>query len=119
MEKLLVIIVKISDCISFSLKTSKRNKHYKYTLLVFSLCTFLFMFGLTFRDNFVSYINNTITQNIGFRSLLVSPNLESEDYGLSKIKNMQSLDRCCIRFLDFKRQICCSTISMMLWLCFL
>lgn len=89
MEKLLVIIVKISDCISFSLKTSKRNKHYKYTLLVFSLCTFLFMFGLTFRDNFVSYINNTITQNIGFRSLLVSPNLESEDYGLSKIKNIQ------------------------------
>lgn len=83
--------MKIRDCIAFSLKTLKKNKHSKYIFILFLICTVLLISGLIFRDNFYNYVNNTITKNIGFRSVLVSPLLDDEDYGLSKIKKLENV----------------------------
>ena len=82
-------MMKTNDFVYFSLIKLIRNKKNIFLILLYVCCTIILLCGMIFRDNFSNYIYNTITKNIGFRSILVSPDLDKEeDYGLSKIKNI-------------------------------
>ena len=65
-----------------------RNKKNWYYLFFFSFFTLLILIAFTFYQNFVYYIENTITKNIGFRTLSISPDLNQEDYGLRTIQEL-------------------------------
>lgn len=78
-----------NDFISFSIIKLIRNKKNIFLILLYVICTIVLLCGMIFRDNFSNYIYNTITKNIGFRSIMVTPNLDLNDYGLSKIKNIE------------------------------
>ncbi len=73
----------------FSFKRFKNNKKNLYHLILIIFLNFILLSILAFSTNFLEFINNTITKNIGFRSLNVSPNLDKEDYGLSLISNLK------------------------------
>lgn len=65
-----------------------RDNKKRFLILIFSLCTILSLLILSFRSNFFSYINNSITKNIGFRTLVVSPEFTMKNYGLDKLKTI-------------------------------
>ena len=60
----------------------KRRLFYVGVLLFCSLISFSI---LTFKNNFDMYVNETVTKNIGFRTLSVSPKQDKEDLGLSEL----------------------------------
>lgn len=83
--------MKLIDFINLSLKKIFRNKKNIFLIILYIISAFILLTGLAFRDNFSNYIYNTITKNIGFRSLLVSYNHDYNDGGISKLENIENV----------------------------
>jgi len=78
----------IIDFLHFSIIKLFRNKKNVFLMILYIICTIVLLCGLIFRDNFSNFIYNTITKNVGFRSIMVSPNFDMDDYGFSEIKKI-------------------------------
>lgn len=83
--------MKSIDYLQLSLTSIIRDRKKKYMICIFSICTLLIVFALSFRSNFLSYIDDSITKNIGFRSLIVDADHESEDYGLNTLREITNV----------------------------
>lgn len=62
-----------------------RDKRKLFYVVVLLFCSLIAFSILTFKNNFDVYVNETITRNIGFRTLSVSPKQDKEDLGLSEL----------------------------------
>lgn len=78
--------MKIFDLLKICYLKAIRNKKNKYIFILYILCVIVTLFAITIQNNILYFITNTITENIGFRTLSVSADLNSEDYGENKIK---------------------------------
>lgn len=83
--------MKLNDLLKFSFKKTIRERSNKILLILFTLFTLLIMISTMFEKNFTNYIENTITNNIGFRSILVSLDFSAQDYGLSKLEKTEHI----------------------------
>lgn len=80
--------MKLIDYLAIVKLNILRNKKKKFLILIFTFCTILSLLILTFRSSFFNYINNSITKNIGFRTLSVAAELEMKNNGLDKLKTI-------------------------------
>lgn len=80
--------MKVIDYLAIVKLNIFRDKNKKFLILIFTLCTILSLLILTFRSSFFTYINNSITKNIGFRTLSVGAELEMENNGLDRLKTI-------------------------------
>ena len=62
-----------------------RDKRKLFYVVVLLFCSLISFFILTFKKNFDMYVNESMTKNIGFRTLSVSPKQDKEDLGLSEL----------------------------------
>ena len=83
--------MKLKDTIKLNLIHIFRNSKNKYYILASVILCTLLLFILSFKTNMYNYINNTIIENVGFRTILIGPNYNYDDYGLNTIKNMNKL----------------------------
>lgn len=81
-----VVTMKSRDALQIGLKKIFRNKHNIILMILLLIFSILNLVSLMFLKNFTNYIDNVITNNIGFRSILVSLNFDKSDYGLADIK---------------------------------
>lgn len=77
--------MRIQDYINTTCINIVRDKKKKFLILIFTICTILTLIILSFRSMFLTYINNSITKNIGFRSLTVTPDFDKKNYGLDEL----------------------------------
>ena len=66
-----------------------RDKRKLFYVVVLLICSLIAFSILTFKNNFDMYVNETITRNIGFRTLSVSPKQDKEDLGLSELNLLE------------------------------
>lgn len=83
--------MKLKDTIKLNLIHIFRNSKNKYYILASVILSTLLLFILNFKTNMYNYINNTIIENVGFRTILIGPNYNYDDYGLNTIKNMNHI----------------------------
>lgn len=62
-----------------------RDKRRLFYIVVLLFCSLISFSILTFKNNFDMYVNETVTKNIGFRTLSVSPKQDKEDLGLNEL----------------------------------
>ena len=62
-----------------------RDKRKLFYVVVLLFCSLISFFILNFKKNFDMYVNESMTKNIGFRTLSVSPKQDKEDLGLSEL----------------------------------
>lgn len=62
-----------------------RDKRKLFYVVVLLFCSLIAFSILAFKNNFDMYVNETVTKNIGFRTLSVSPKQDKEDLGLSEL----------------------------------
>lgn len=79
----------IRDKLEFVKKNFFRNKKNFYVLLQFVICSLVLMLAMTFKDNFHNLITETLSQNIGFRSLSVTVKPEESDFGENELLNVE------------------------------
>lgn len=84
--------MKLLDCLKISFLNINRNKKNIYFILICIICTILILGILTFQLAFFDYLSNTITKNIGFRTLSVSPILSSDDYGKKQLMSIKYVE---------------------------
>ena len=83
--------MKLKDTIKLNLIHIFRNSKNKYYILASVILSTLLLFILNFKTNMYNYINNTIIENVGFRTILIGPNYDYDDYGLDTIKNIKHI----------------------------
>lgn len=80
--------MKLYDSIKYSWIKSTRDKRNKRTIILLIFCILAIEVILSMNYNFNSFINESLNNNYGFRTLDVSPLLDEEDLGLSIIKSI-------------------------------
>lgn len=81
----------IKDYWSVIYRNIFRDKKKRYFILVMIVCTTLVFGVLVFRNNFFSYLDDNISKNIGFRTLVVSIKTDVKDYGKSEILTVKNI----------------------------
>ncbi len=81
--------MKVIDYLTIVKLNIFRDKKKKFLILIFALCTIISLLILSFRSNFFTYISNSITRNIGFRTLVVGAEFEMKNNGLDKLKTIE------------------------------
>lgn len=66
-----------------------RSKKKIFYILITIICTILSTGILVFHSNLTKFIDQTINKNIGFRTLVVSPKPEVEDYGKKELLSIE------------------------------
>lgn len=83
--------MKLKDTIKLNLIHIFRNSKNKYYILASVILSTLLLFILNVKTNMYNYISNTIIENVGFRTILIGPNYNYDDYGLNTIKNIEHI----------------------------
>ncbi|MDD2495131.1 MAG: ABC transporter permease [Tissierellia bacterium] len=81
--------MKVLDYLTIVKLNIFRDKKKKFLILIFVFCTIISLLILSFRSNFFTYINNSITKSIGFRTLVVGAEFEMKNNGLDKLKTIE------------------------------
>lgn len=79
----------INDYLKKSLINIKRNKKNKILIVIFTLLLFLLFIDTIIIKNFYEYYDYAVNSNIGFRTLSVFYNIESDEEATSTLKNIE------------------------------
>ncbi len=81
----------IKDILNFSLLMFLRNKKKKFYIFIMIVCALLSIGIFSFNANFQNYLNQAISKNIGFRTLVVFPKKSVDDYGKSELLGFEHI----------------------------
>lgn len=84
--------MKLSVCLQIAFLKIFRNRKNIYYVIVLMLFTFILLLVLNFKSNVNNYINKTIRENIGFRTISVMPSQENVDEAEAEIKKIENVD---------------------------
>lgn len=93
--------MKTSDFLKVVLTKILRDKKNKFYIPLLTIFTILTILILVFYYNFVNFINDSINKNIGFRTISVSTKIDSDDLGISEIKDIQYVKDVYNSYYDF------------------
>ena len=79
------------DSIKLAFNLTIRDKKNKYYIIFLSLFTLLIISSLAMTSYIKDFINKSINNNVGFRTIVVPPNYNYDDYGLSILKNNEHI----------------------------
>lgn len=80
------------DYLNIAIKNIFRNKRNAFYIIITIICTILALGTLTFYTNITKYVENEITKNVGYRTLIVFPNPELEDLGFKKLSDIDHVE---------------------------